>query len=657
MEAPSDQLLSQLISPDERLFERTLHSLARRWDVADDPDRLIDVIAILRGFGEARGLGPTEMSRRVRIAVEVAKLPERQLRELAASLAHLPSTVRQAVTASLPPTLRRLVYSTQDQPRLAEEYPPRSDPPSLPNPPFKEPRAEASREWASVILLGTFADHEENRLALEREGFAPLRATTVAQLVEYLDHDVCGVVIARSWWSGIPQAEREGVLHTILGHSSFTWLKFDSQNLPCNADRFDQLLQAARHAVPTMGECVCHDGWRITPHDMLALRRIRDILANTETVRLCPADIRETQARVLIGAAIKHVQQRNYSGPFRINRVETNTLHGGRSFARIIRMAPDDDGAPLIAKIDHVERLRDEMNRFKRYAQRWDTALNPQLHFHAGTSLIIFGLVESVDSPGSPAPTLEETLEEMFYSEHWPGDYNGPDENELRQLIGRAIRKIQRLNGQANDGACEPRAFVLCEPYETLRRAGLTWKVGYLDGSGSVFDFVDAACSRVHAMSERVIVHGDVQLRNILVRDGREPHFIDYATCGPGHPCIDLVRLESAILFYCGRMNGDEREFGAVLFDILAGRSEADIRQGHPLFCTSRTNRLAIYAGVACRAAALETLGLLGGNEDDWLAMKYVIACQSLFLINMQSGVVRGQLAALGSYLRTRREW
>jgi hypothetical protein len=184
------------------------------------------------------------------------------------------------------------------------------------------------------------------------------------------------------------------------------------------------------------------------------------------------------------------------------------------------------------------------------------------------------------------------------------------------------------------------------------------WNVGHCDGSdGSVFDFVYAARRRVDAMSDRVIVHGDVQLRNVLVRDGREPHFIDYANCGPGHPCFDLVRLESAILFYCGRMNGDERELAVVLLDILRGRSEGDIARDHPLFCTSRTNRLAIYGCVSCRAAAVDLVTSLGGEEDDYLAMKYVIACQSLFIIHLQAGVIRAQLSALGAFLRTRPGW
>jgi len=660
MDSPSDDILGRICHVDERAFERGLQAHRNHWERASDRERLADTVQVLKQLSQTRGLGPTEVSRRARIMVETAVLPETQLRELASSLADLPPAVRQAVTSALPPTLRRLVYSSQARDAEAEHSAAQAPESRLEKArrTAESPGPTEPRRSSSVILLGTFADHEQNRLTLDKKGFAPLRATTVDQLEEYLDHDVCGVVVARSWWTGIPEPERKDVLQRIVAHSSFTWLKIDSHDLPGGAERLYALLLETRHAMPAMSECVCHDGWRITPHDMAALERIRGLLTDAEAVRLCPADIQEPQARVLIGAAIKHVSQRNGSGPFRMNRVDANFIPGGRSDAKIIRMAPDDDGTPLVAKVDDVERLRDEMKRFRRYAQRWDEALSPQLHYHAGTSLIIFGLVESPDQPGRPAPTLEETLESMFYGEHWPGDYRGPSEDDLRQLVTRAIRKLQRLNRQANDGGCEPRTHVLFEPYETLHGKGVTWKVGHSDGSeGSVFEFIDAARSRIAAMGDRVIVHGDVQLRNILVRDGREPHFIDYANCGPGHPCFDLARLESAILFYCGRMNGDERELGAVLFDILTGRLEAEIARRHPLFCTSRTNRLAIHAGLACRAAAIETLADLGGNEDDWLAMKYVIACQSLFAINMQCGVVRAQLSALGSYLRTRPGW
>jgi hypothetical protein len=256
---------------------------------------------------------------------------------------------------------------------------------------------------------------------------------------------------------------------------------------------------------------------------------------------------------------------------------------------------------PTHTKVDDIGRLSDEMNRFRRYVQRWDTALNPQLHYHDGTSLIIFGLVESPESPGRPAPTLEETLETTFYCEHY-STYAGPSEADIKELINRAIRKLKKLNSQPSDGACPPKTFLTCETYETLLHNGITWSIQDSgEGRDRVFDLVTIAQTRVAALRDKVTVHGDVQLRNILVRDGREPHFIDYANCGPGHPCFDLVRLESAVLFYCFRINSHEDELAALLLDILCGRDDAAILAAHPIFCTSRTNRVAMHVSPAGR--------------------------------------------------------
>ena len=72
----------------------------------------------------------------------------------------------------------------------------------------------------------------------------------------------------------------------------------------------------------------------------------------------------------------------------------------------------------------------------------------------------------------------------MFYSEHWPDSYQGPAEADLRELINRAIRKLQRLNSQPSDGACLRKTFVKCEPFDTLRRIGMNWSIESSDGSG-----------------------------------------------------------------------------------------------------------------------------------------------------------------------------
>ena len=43
------------------------------------------------------------------------------------------------------------------------------------------------------------------------------------------------------------------------------------------------------------------------------------------------------------------------------------------------------------------------------------------------------------------------------------------------------------------------------------------------------------------------LVHGDAHLRNILLRNTREPVLVDFANAGPGHPLFDFVRLELGI--------------------------------------------------------------------------------------------------------------
>lgn len=660
MDAHVDPILNQLTGADERSFERGLHALSRRWAGVAESLRLVELLTALKVFSEATSYGPTELTRRVRLTVEAAQLPGKESRELAGSLSHLAPTMRQAVTAALPAHLRRLVYSrpthtaAQDS-QPATPLPPGADPPMAPADPI--PVTER-RDCATVLLLGTFADHEENIQTLVKRGFTPPRVTSVAQLTELLDHEVCGVVVARSWWPSIPEGEREGVLRQIVRHSSFAWLKFDTHHLPCVGEPLRQLLRSVRYADPQWDDCLCQDGCRLTPHDLDALERIRAVIANAEAVRLCPADIHESQARVLIGAAIKHVRQRNFVGTFRLSRVETTFITGGRSLAKVIRLTPDDDGAPLVAKIDAADRLSDEMHRFKRYAQKWDASLNPQLHYHAGTSLIIFGLVESPDSPGKPAPTLEEKLRDVFYGEHWAGEYQGPDEGELRKLIDRAVQKVGLLNAIPSDDACEPKTWTRCGPLEDLRRAKIEWTIQPGDGGdGNALDYVYLAQQRVEVLGTKATVHGDVQLRNILVRDNREPHFIDYATSGPGHPCYDLVRLESAILFYSTRMNGGEHSLSTLFTDILDGKGEDAIKAAHPSLCSSRTNRLAVHACITCRQAAIQCAAAYGGTEDDYLAMKYVISCQSLFMLELQSGVVRAQLAALAAILRNRHGW
>ena len=86
MDSSTDRDPSPLCSPEERLFERGLSSLSQRWERVEETLRLNELLTELRAFGAEQALGSTEVSRRVRLTVDAAQLPELQFRALAGSL-------------------------------------------------------------------------------------------------------------------------------------------------------------------------------------------------------------------------------------------------------------------------------------------------------------------------------------------------------------------------------------------------------------------------------------------------------------------------------------------------------------------------------------------------------------------------------------------
>ena len=120
-----------------------------------------------------------------------------------------------------------------------------------------------------------------------------------------------------------------------------------------------------------------------------------------------------------------------------------------------------------------------------------------------------------------------------------------------------------------------------------------------------VFSFRMWVGRHTAALNRQATVHGDVHLRNILVRDDREPHFIDYAYSGPGHPCFDLVRLACAVLFRCFRPTADECDVARLFHDVLRGGNEDALIQSNPRLTASVGNRLAVKTLAKCRRASI----------------------------------------------------
>jgi hypothetical protein len=156
------------------------------------------------------------------------------------------------------------------------------------------------------------------------------------------------------------------------------------------------------------------------------------------------------------------------------------------------------------------------------------------------------------------------------------------------------------------------------------------------------------ASDRVARLNGRAVVHGDVHLRNVLVRHDREPLFIDFASSGPGHPAFDLARFESALLFSYFRMVSDEVRVSELFHALFtSGAALEELIKAYPELLASQSSQLAVHASIQCRLGALTVLHKYGGDEMDYYAMKILIACQALTLPACQHGIVRASLRAL----------
>jgi Ser/Thr protein kinase RdoA (MazF antagonist) len=191
---------------------------------------------------------------------------------------------------------------------------------------------------------------------------------------------------------------------------------------------------------------------------------------------------------------------------------------------------------------------------------------------------------------------------------------------------------------------------------ETLGRLGsldIHWQVGETEGKFDPADLLDRAKQILAGHPGRRVVHGDLHAGNALMPDPQIPDLIDFAMAGSGHPCFDLVRISSAIAYGFMRQVEGEAEFCSFFSRLhVGGASEAELASEFPRLLESIGSRLALHALVACRDRALEiTEGQPDQARQQYLAMVYLVAAQSLTIESFQEGVVRAALGAVGPTL------
>jgi hypothetical protein len=493
--------------------------------------------------------------------------------------------------------------------------------------------------------LGTNAEHESN-LSILRKEFAPVRVADQGDLEKLLDQRICCIVVGSSWWTLIDPAKYEAFIYQISSYSHLAYLKINHKGMPDEiAKNIPSILREARFKTPSVDE-VSFSETLLSPLDLEIISKIKLSLSAVKDIRIHPAAISDEIGHLLLAATLKRVDGLYADTSVTIRKVDCLFLHGN-SGSLILLIQPSAVAAPFIAKVDKANILRKEMKRFNKFIRPWDTQLYPEYFVHGRNAVIIFGLVGDAGQPGTPAPTLHDRIESFYWSDLCGEDVNTAEAN-LQTAISRAVRKIEDLAKRANATDDVSLGWIKCESLQNCLSRGIQWSFSNEGTDLNVDKVLKNVIDILDKLKDVATIHGDVHLKNILLNDDLHPYLIDYAYSGPGHPCYDLVRLESAITFTFFRMLDGEARVEEMIQDItLSDITYTQLCQKYGNLLSLGVNRLAGYSAIEARNAALRSVIHYGGSQMDYLAMKLMVAFQSLTIFNLQQCVVRATISAI----------
>ncbi len=550
---PQRPNLDDLTSLAVEVFESAVRALAKSF-ITDGPDlrpKLSDIVTAIDG---AISLSDRERARRIEAVLGSLQLIHSDFEEIAAHAANLLPASKNAVMAHLPEGLRPKVHPGQSDSSLSTTTGPESVPatPVLPSSPstIEGLNENNSAPQRAVLLLGTEQEHASNTHLLKRAGITPLRLENIGDLETILRSGLAGIVVASSLWTRYAVSEHETIMLRLLKLSSVLFLRLDVDGLEANvAAQIHQMRRDLCYADIDASLFCQGSGCRLSPTDIQSIEGISTLLDASTSTRFHPHEISSSEGLLVRIAATKHVRGNRFDQGLKLEQLHTSFFVQGRSYAKVLLASPNDGGSGFVMKIDDAGRLREEMKTYYKYASGWDGRTCPELHYHGDAAAIIFTLVDTPGVPGSPAPTLDAQLEKAMNAELGSWGEQAPNEEDLTVAIERAADKLATLNTKSADDDGAGYTWI-ATTLTDLAGKGIQWTI---EDTGSRAIDIPGLTSRaaeiVRPLQDCAVVHGDVHLMNILVRDDRDPCFIDYVHSGPGHPCNDLARLEAALMY------------------------------------------------------------------------------------------------------------
>jgi hypothetical protein len=597
---------------------------------------------------ESANLSDAERGERYLRILTEAKLGVPELTALARALASAAPSIKNAASQALPDGLRPLLYGSAVLVTQRASVPPSDVQPEA-APEGKTGLQSGERRVLDTVVLLAADDQAANLGLLEKSGLGKIKFGTLGAFQDFVrsDLDVCACLFDGSFLGGLSREQQREAIEAVFRFSNFIWIRIHRGGL----DFSEGELVALHKRVccdprgPTVSRLSFSDTGSMSESEVRSILEARDSLQVRRRGRITPGELSANEATILMAAVSKSILSTTLNASLEVTSLTTKFIAGGRTSAKVAQVRVNNGEFPLVAKIDSKENVIDEATRFLTFIGPADQDLRPETYFHQSTGVIIFGLVSlGGDDVVAPAPTLEENLSKLWAADIYEvGGDPAALEDDAKKAINSAIAKIKRIGTSAMSAGFDTLAKPIMKPFEDAESRGRSW--------GLSRDAVKArkrAETRFSVLASTVPVHGDIHLRNILVRAGREAYLIDYACSGPGHPAIDLVRLELALFLSAFKQTADAatcQQLQRSLAD--PNTTGADLIERFETLGQWAVNRVCMHGMTEARNAALRVLKANGGNESDYYAAKYLVAWQALLVGGLQTGLAAAVIASL----------
>jgi hypothetical protein len=642
----SGDIVALLGSVNRITFQRGVLELARSELVS--PQRM-DLCREAAARLELAQIADAERGERYLRVMAEARLERSELRALAISLASATPSIKNAANQVLPEDLRPLLYGHEARAQNVVAQPSAPQPSkgaeSKPSP----APPDARLGFDTVVLLAT-DDQAANIGLLTKSDLAQVKLQTLAAFQEFVrsEIDVCACLCDGSFLRGLTKDQQVEAFEAIFRFSNFIWVRIHRDGLRLSETEIASLHKrvCCEPRGPVAGERLTFsEAGSMSESELESIASARHPLQVHRQGRITPEELTSSEATILMAAVSKSILSTTLDAGLEVVSLTTKFLLGGRTEAKVAQVRVNSGQVPLVAKIEGKQYVLDEATRFLTFIRSADLELRPEIYFHQSTGIIIFGLVPSGgDDTIVPAPTLEKNLRDLWIADIYEdGGAPASSEADAMAAIKSAVGKIKRIGRSAMPGGFVSFANPQMKAFKVAESRGRSWGL-----SPDAISARGRAEARFSLLASKVTAHGDIHLRNILVRAGREAHLIDYARSGPGHPAIDLVRLELALFLSAFKQTADAAACQQLqrLMNVPSNGAQNLIEQ-FTAVSQWAINRVCIHGMVEARNAALQVLKANDGNESDYYVTKYLVAWEALLVDDLQTGLANAVIAAL----------